>query len=115
MKKNKYMRIVLEDDLLFLKSLNGVGVVFNRVFREIFDEIRNCGTGIDGIATWNALVEGRIGIRIKLEGLSGSRSDESLDQLTDGSERMGPGPKKRREPTVLDNLMERVRDFDLGD
>ena len=110
MKKNKYMRIVLDDDLMFLKSLNGVGAVFNRVFREIFDEIRNYGA--DGITVWNALVEGRIGIRVRLEtGPSEARGNGALNRSSVSEHK----ENSSRGCTVLDNLMDRVRNFDLGE
>jgi len=108
-KKNKYMRIVLDDDLMFLKSLNGVGAVFNRVFREIFGEIRNCGT--DSIATWNALVEGKIGIKVKLETGPESRCDGAVNRSSSiPDDEIRPGSC-----TALNALMARVKNFDLGD
>ncbi|AEH45781.1 hypothetical protein Thein_1926 [Thermodesulfatator indicus DSM 15286] len=115
MKKNRYMRIVLDDDLLFLKSLNGVGTVFNRVFRRIFDEIR--ASGEDGITTWNALVEGRIGITILLEteeGLCKSRVKEAMGKerrVKRGVTENGEGQSRKH--SSLEALMARVRNFDL--
>ena len=109
MKKNKYIRIVLDEDLLFLKRLNGVGMVFNRVFREIFHEIRE--SGADSVTAWNLLVEGKIGGKVSLEMGSGS-----------GAKRLqsdGKGETRRRDAgtggrTVLDTLVDRVRNFELG-
>ena len=109
MKRNKYIRIVLDEDLLFLKSLNGVGAVFNRVFREIFREIR--GSGADSVTAWNSLVEGKMGIKVSLEMWNGSgvKRPRSGEKGETGRRDAGSGGR-----TVLDNLVDRVRNFELG-
>lgn len=109
MKRNKYIRIVLDEDLLFLKSLNGVGVVFNRVFREIFREIR--GSGTDSVTVWNSLVEGRVGIRVSLEMWNEGGVKRPRSGGKEGTGRRDAGAGGR---TVLDNLVDRVRNFELG-